>query len=287
MKHILVISHARSGNHLIIDSMRKNFNHTNFLVHRPSFSTVENLFLPHDHKVTDAFYDFTFNNQNDGINIYKTHLLPEEFEKALSTPNFFSNPKDKEIVQFLYEKAEKVFIHRDVHDAMTSWFIFCKKGGGLHLLTKERIAAADLSEFIRLPNFWIMPCRGFEQYDQNLITYWAYHTMVWKKQKDVYITSFLDWKKEYVENVQKFSDHFHLENFLIKPIEEPELQIASNNRYIEFVKIRFLYKIFPPRFFSTAVTPHKGVVGEYKKHMSDPEKDETFISEMVNKYFKY
>lgn len=282
MKTVLIVSHERSGTHFLIDSIRKNFRNAIFPAIRPSYSSVENLFLPHDKNVTRKFYDFLFNESSkEGIKLFKTHLLPMEFEIALKNEDYFSDIRDREIVSYLYNYTPKVYIKRDVHDLLVSLFHYMKNGGGLQVAMRERIADISFSEFIRLPNYHIMPCRSFSEIDKNLITYWANHVKQWQK-KEVVLITFEELKKNFMDTLNKLAIDLEIRHFLLENISPPDLPIPPDPPKSivgkAFLRIKNKMSI-PKNELSTAVLPRKGIIGDHKTHFSDD--DYVFVRESL------
>jgi len=262
MAILLVISHPRSGTHFLIDSIVRNFKNTKFPRIRPSFASVENLFLFHDSKVSEMFHNYVFNDMGEEIRIVKTHILPDEFEAALGNGRYFSNIKDKRIVEYLYNEAQKIYISRDVKDVIISWYYYHKNGAGLHNAMKLRIQEATISEFMRSPNYHIMPCRSFSDFDQNLIRYWKYHNEQWEG-KDVIKVRYEGLKNTFVQTIRYIAKELGKENSLIEDITKPPFLKQSDNFLIKRIQYRIKRMLGV-----TAVSPRKGVIGDHKSHFS-------------------
>lgn len=260
MKTILVVSHPRSGTHFLIDSIMRNFRDMEFPHIRPSFPSMENLLLYHDRNVSDMFHDYVFSS-NGKNRIVKTHILPDEFEMALNSKKYFPNPKDRRIMEHVYFNAEKLYISRDVKDVMVSWFYYHKSGAALHGAMASRIQDATLPEFIRFSNHHIMPCRGFSDFDENLITYWSYHNKRWKEQ-NVISLQYEDLKCNFERTMRYIASKLNVEDMLLPDITKPPFIKLSSNKWINRIKYRISRKLG-----ITAVQPRKGVVGDHKSHL--------------------
>jgi hypothetical protein len=282
---VLVVSHERSGTHFLIDSISRNFRNAVFPVIRPSYSSLENLFLPHDKRITEKFYDFLFDRSPEGgVKLFKTHILPLEFEMALERKDYFPDRRDREIVDYLYNCAPKIYIQRDVKDVMVSLFHYMKSGGGLHVAMAERIAEISFSEFIRLPNFHIMPCRSFSDIDKNLVTYWTNHTKQWHKKKIISVT-FEELKTNFLAAIQRLSVDLNINHLLLENISPSAL--PPSPKHPENLMERVFFKIkkrlgFPKIDLSTAVQPRKGIIGDHRSHFS--REDYVFVRENLGSY---
>jgi hypothetical protein len=260
--NVLVISHERSGTHFLIDSIVKNIESAIFPKIRPSFSSLENLFLPHDQSVTDEFYEYTF--ETEGIKIFKTHMLPEEIETYRTQEAFFNSEKDLEIIKEVYENSYKIYIKRDVKDVLVSLFYYMKKGGGLHNAMKQRVKQENISDFIRSTNFRIMPSRGFEEKkDGNLVKYWNYHNSTWKESADVFI-NYRNLKKDFVGTIEEIAKELNVENELVDDIQKPEFLKPTGNVILDKIRARMAWLLYK----NSSVAPRKGVIGDYKNHFS-------------------
>jgi len=282
MKIILIVSHQRSGTHFLIDSIVKNFNNAVFPHIRPSFSTVENLLLPHDNQVTENFYNFLFSDKNDAkIKIFKTHLLPDEFEIVLNNKIYFPNLKDRKIVEYIYKNCTKIYITRDVYDVIVSLYYYMKNGGGLQNAMRQRLAEISLYDFIRMPNYHIMPCRGFSDFDRNIITYWSYHIKQWSKNNVLHV-SFEDLTKNFEKTIHAIAEKLDKTDLLVENISKPIMKRPSRYRILDVTRkiIKRILKIKSNNFESTAVKPRKGIIGDHKTIFS--EEDYDFIKKQLD-----
>lgn len=269
---ILVSGHSRSGTHFIIDAIVRNFKGAMFSVIRPGFPSVENLFNPHDKGVTERFYDYVFSGDNDNeIRICKTHIIAEEFDMALSRDDYFVNDKDKQIVDYLYNQAKIIYMTRDVRDVLVSMYRFMRLGGGYQSGLRGRLADATVSEFVRSPNYRVMPCRAFSEIDKNLVYYWANHVKQWQKP-NIYQMHYAELKNNFEKNIKDMSKALNWDHLLADNISEPKVSKVSGgffSRLPHFLKLKLQPKD------STAVSPYKGVVGSHKSHFN--EEDYAFI----------
>ena len=87
-KFIFIISHPRSGTHFTIDSLRINLgSQVNFGNIRPSYSTIENLILPHDPEINEEWIKW-INNLDNFLQYWKDLSNFQEITNYLSNDRF-------------------------------------------------------------------------------------------------------------------------------------------------------------------------------------------------------
>ncbi len=272
---VLVASHPRSGTHFLIDSILQNFNGAELRPIRPGFSSLENLLLIHDKGCTDEFYDFVFGKgQENELRICKTHVLASELKDSLEKKGFLTE-KDREIVSYLFFKAPKVYIKRDVRDTLVSLYHFERNGGGLFGNLKKRLAQASISEFLRMPNHLIFPCREFQEFDRNVVTYWAEHMRQWDEQETVEI-QYEDLKENFEKSIRQLAQELKVGHLLKEEIRQPQISKLPSNIFSRLprrIQNRFVNKTL------TAVFPRKGIVGDHKTHFT--QEDYLFINKQA------
>lgn len=263
MNNILVVSHERSGTHFLIESILANISNSVFPKIRPSFSTIENLLLPHDQDITEKWSEFVFNDNGD-TKIYKTHVTREELLKALNEEGYL-NKSEKNILNAILMSSKIVYISRNTEDVMYSLYNFMKNGGALQNASTQRLEAADFSQFIRMPNHHIMPIRAFDWFDYSLPRYHNYHVRSWRDNCDYYI-NYESLKGSYAEEAYK------LMSFLGTNLKKSKINQPPNpfkNKSLNRLK----------SFFSDSpsyVLARKGIIGEGRGLLS--EEDKIFIS---------
>jgi len=263
MKNILVVSHERSGTHFLIESILANINNSVFPTIRPSFATIENLLLPHDRDITDKWGKFVYAD-NGNIKIYKTHLTREELQKALNNQGYL-NKSDKDILKEVITSSKVVYISRNTDDVMYSLFNFMKNGGGLQNASAQRLEAADFSQFIRMPNYHMMPVRAFDWFDYSLPRYHFYHMKSWHENCDYHL-NYESLKENYLDEIYK------LIRFLGNNLNRSEIKQPPNPfQNKSFFRIKSFFADRP-----SYVLARKGVVGEGRSLLT--ENDKIFIT---------
>ncbi|MGE0268301.1 MAG: sulfotransferase domain-containing protein [Candidatus Omnitrophota bacterium] len=279
--NVLVISHQRSGTHFLIDSILNNIENTVFPEIRPSYSSIQNLLLPHDQEVTDRFYEYTFPKEhNTELRIFKTHILPEEFEIALHENGLPEDSKERIILEQLYYNSRKVYILRDPYDTLVSRFHYEKSGGGIYNAMESRLKEMTPSEYIRSFNYHIMPGRAMKDYDRNVVAYLAYHQKVWLMH-DVIAVNYENLKNSFEETIKKLAASLGLQEHLKTNIRKPVILKPSN-----VIGSHFVYKVQRKilkwaNIRSTVVKPRKGVVGDHKNYFS--KEDYEFIDREIQR----
>ena len=141
-----------------------------------------------------------------------------------------------------------------------------KNGGALQNASTERLKTADFSQFIRMPNYHIMPIRAFEWFDCSLPRYHFYHMKSWNDHCDYHIT-YEQLKENYCDEIHKLISFFgvSLKKTDINPPPNP-----FKNRF--FLRLKSFYSYRP-----SYVLARKGVVGEGSGFLV--ENDKLFISQ--------
>ena len=264
MKKILIISHPRSGCSLVIDSLVNNLQKCIFPSIRPSFSAIENLYLPHDNDITDEFYDYCFNNKTDNeLFLFKTHIIPDEFIIGIQNTNYFHSIKDWEIIDNIFRTSIKIYVYRKPVNVLGSWFNFSKNGGALTNAHKSRLGEIKLSEFIRSPNYYIMPQRAYMDFDRNTVLYLKHHRESWLKHEGIIAISSDDllenFQSEFQAMINKARIGHYLKNekeIIIPPKKKNNNRLLNKlNRFISFNKNSDIK--------STNVRASRGIKGSY------------------------
>ena len=290
-KFILVVNHPRSGSHFLINSLCLNLKNTEFPVFRTFHASLENLFLSHDSSLSDEWEKCVF-TQNGKIKIFKTHVLPSEIHLALKD-KYFMSEQDRRILREIYENSEIFYVHRDGRDTLASWYHYQKEAG--HALPQggmHRISECSFSEFIRMPNKFYMPNRGFEEQDKNNVVAWARHIEDWLSEAHVRKVSYESLLKDFDTTIKKVVRDLELEDLLFDKINKPQIikqnkmgftapMLRRLKRIQEYVVFGFHRKVSVDMPISF---PRKGTSGYWKEHFS--EDDLKFFLEHAGETFK-
>nr|WP_277816490.1 sulfotransferase domain-containing protein [Mariprofundus sp. KV] len=162
---VIVASHPRSGTHLTMDLLRRQFSACEVNKRLFSFRDTPYInldeFLSKNTKVDSREVKW-FNRAK--IPIIKTHRLP-----SFDEPFQYLNPIPEsraELSKYLEQHAFKIFVHRNIKSTMVSLYYFVPesdRGGSIH-------------EFIR-------QVRGKRQLSR--IGFWAYQMARWLERDDV------------------------------------------------------------------------------------------------------
>ena len=267
-----MVSHPRSGTHFTIDSIRKNFVDIEFQVHPGGAGlSPEGLILSHGKALRQQFSDH-LNQTGETVGIFKSHMLPEDFEAAIEDPILSTDVR--EILRTIYEEFRILYVRRDSRDVMVSHYHYIKRGGGILFLGEmNRHSSTNLSEFIRTPNDFILPVRTFENFDRNRASYWAHHVESWMCQDRISQVSYEALSSKWEPTMQSVARDLKLEERLKDQLERPVLPTRGvGGRLVK--KLKRLSSGRDERI-STAKLPYKGKVGEWTKEFS--ESDVAFI----------
>ena len=146
----------------------------------------------------------------------------------LKHPHYLKGEKERKIVEYLYNEISTLYISREVHDTLVSRYHYEKDaGGGLYNGMTSRLRDVSIAEYIRMTNYFILPCRASMEFDLNPVTYWNYHVQTWH-QRGIIKVQYEDLKNNFQETVRKMAGDLKLENRLNKDIRQ--LQVPSANK---------------------------------------------------------
>lgn len=173
---IIVASHPRSGTHLTLDLLRRQF--LGCETKKKLFSLKDTPYINLDEIL--SFDKKVTNNEIDKYNrtripLIKTHRLP-----SFSEPFQFLAPlsdRRKALANYLERNSYKIYVYRDIKSTMISLYYF----------TPESERGRDIHEFIR-------QVRGKRQLSR--ISFWAYHVSQWMNQDNVMVLNYDDLLKE-------------------------------------------------------------------------------------------
>lgn len=301
-KIVIVAGHPRSGTHLVIDTIRSNFEKSDFPLLRPSFSTIENLILPHDSNVLDLWTNWLQKcSRNNLIPIIKTHCLPSDIQAYLEIMN---HKKEADLIGKILEVGKFIYIKRDPFESLKSWFEFAKGGGVVQAnASKKRLEKISFSEFLKIENLYKLPYRNWSDNDNNVIKYIAFHHIEWEnfiQQKEGLYLNFSDFRNNFNFSSNKLFNYLNLENVKksssidrVKIYQNPFTNEKQNKIY-KF-KIRFLNKLiiilnklfpaFAKKFrLKSRVPPRNKLVLKIKE--TDIKFVQKTYDESVSKYIK-
>ncbi len=227
---ILVVSHRRSGTHWVIDSLRNNFPNVEY-----QFYTLDQISKSHQHYTPIS--EFTRKiSKASGQLILKSHMT------AQLTP---FDPSEREFVKELLRSNKVIYVYRDGRDVLVSLY---------HYMQGFRNDLPSFSDFIRMKN-------DFDCYysSVNRIEYWKEHVVGWisKSDLDIITVSYEQLHSNYEGTVRKLSD------FLSLPLKSNGVDRIELKKYGRFR--RALRRLFPTSARSSAISPRKGIVGDWKK----------------------
>ncbi len=275
-KFILIATHPRSGTHFIINALCMNFRDVEFPQIRNTYSTLEGLFLTHDKTYTKEWQQ-CLSEDNNKIKVFKTHLMPSEISRALDN-EFYLNEKEKAIIKTIYEHSKIVNIYRDGRDVILSWYFYQKDAaGGLSTGTEIRIKECTFSEFIRMPNKYYMPIRGFEEKDKNRVEYWRAHVNEWLAKEDAVHLKYETLYNDFEATIRNLASSLGMQERLFDKIKRPEFVSAYSSDIFSRAKrkakrtLRYLFNRNDSKRYKVVFPAHprKGIIGDWKNYFND------------------
>jgi hypothetical protein len=182
---IVVATHPRSGTHLTLDLLRKQFKACKAQL---GFGeTLHHLYVDLDRLSTTHPHPMSLEEAADLLRraprpTIKTHSLPSLPEHA--------GPR-RELAAALIEKGDVLYVVRDGRDVLCSTHVWKKED-------EPELADYSLSEFLRL-----------EKRGRSRVGYWAEHVQEWAGRRDVQVVRFediLDTPRQIIERLGRELD---------------------------------------------------------------------------------
>ena len=212
-KPIVVASHRRSGTHLTIDLLRKQFEECKST--KKFGERLNRLYL----------------TLNDVGPDHKQYVSPKEALRILSKserpivkthqlPSFEGTSFIKELVHWLNEEADFLYLVRDGRRVMTS----------LHLYEQSfnENARVDFSEFIRLPSI--------DDQAYNNVKWWAYHVESWMQQSNVKVLKYEDIVKEMHQILEILGEYLKMKPLYHTPLLPQRVKNIWQGRWNRLLK---------------------------------------------------
>lgn len=246
--NVIIISHRRSGTHLLIDSIRNNFEE-----YKDGLLTLDELVF-HSPWVKVVPLEMFRQELIASRRLIKTHT-PANFD------TFFGNqPGVTEFVENLLESSKKIVIYRDGRDVLTSLYHFRRS-------FDSNVAQKSFSEFIRMENDFGV---NFGSMKINLVEFWKFHVESWLDQKGILAVSFEQLRNDYPGTMSIIGKYLEVRNtsdFKVM-IRNPKFQhgrkVMPKNKYAEFV-FKSYQKYFRGAEYTT-VSFRRGTPGDYAEH---------------------
>ena len=141
-----------------------------------------------------------------------------------------------------------IYVYRDGRDVLISLY---------HYMRGFREDLPEFSDFIRMPN-------DFDPYYRSVsrVEYWKEHVEGWlgRSNLDIATVSYEQLHADYVSTIRKLSEFLDL---TIKPSGVDRIKFTKYGLFR-----RLLRRVVPLAAKSSAIAPHKGVIGDWKNHFS-------------------
>lgn len=238
-KYIIVASHRRSGTHLTIDLIRKNFPQVN-----PDYVNLDRLLPGHiGYMQTDAFMRKL--ELHSGIVVLKTHASPkfEEFSARSDISQAFDR---------LLDNAYVVYVCRDGRDALVSLYYYMRSLFPVVRLQKFSDFLWSEDNFYRMTEWG----RGL-----NRMSLWAQHVTGWSDRADeIAMVQFENLRKDPKPHLGNIANAVGLE----PPKSIKRVQLPANGFWHDiWAQFRGRQRTDP-----TAIVPRLGRPGDWKRHFS-------------------
>ena len=207
-RRIVIATHPRSGTHLTIDLLRKQFRECQAWLWYGE--TLHHSYLNLDHLSSQRKPHINFNQAINILNrasrpLIKTHCLPEFKELGYNNEKFINQ---------LMQNADIYYVVRDGRSVMCSVHLWMQK---YHPQTR-----CSFSEFIRQ-----------EINGMSRPKYWSYHIHQWLQQDNVKLLKFEENIKNTRYVVSRIADDLELKPLYIEPLLPNK--ILSDNRWQHYL----------------------------------------------------
>jgi hypothetical protein len=240
--NIIIVSHRRSGTHIVIDLIMNNF-----INYNKPYINLDSIKGNHGNY---GDLDFFKSEINKRPRLIKTHMNSNIFQYAI-------NKKINNYIHSLLSESKIIYIYRNGKDVMGSLFYYMKQ-------FDESVKKINFEDFIKMKNnFDSDTYKG----DLNRVEYWKFHINSWIDKKDILFLSFEELVNEYSGAVFKIAEYINEE----KPNNIKNIIIGSKItfdgfRFINRVRnnlIKIYYKVLLNEDISS-VSFRKGKYSDYK-----------------------
>jgi len=184
--NIIVVSHRRSGTHIVIDLIMNNF-----INYNKPYINLDSIKGNHGNY---GDLDFFKSEINKGSRLIKTHM----------NSNIFHYTRNKKINNYIYgllSESRIIYVYRNGKDVMGSLYYYMKQ-------FDESIKKIDFEDFIKMKNNFDSDTY---QGDLNRVEYWKFHINSWVDRKDILFLSFEKIVNGYSSAVFKIAEYINEE----------------------------------------------------------------------------
>ncbi|MHA1230810.1 MAG: sulfotransferase domain-containing protein [Candidatus Helarchaeota archaeon] len=257
-EHVIVISHRRSGTHLLIDLIINNFPKYN------EYINLDRLIPCHEKYITLKEFKSIINKKPFVIKTH-THSNTKSFFQDCNNCDSFINT--------LFNKSKLIYVYRDGRDVLTSLYFFFNK------LPKD----LSFSNFIRMDNeFEHNTYNG----KMNRIEYWLYHLEGWfSSSRDILFITYNEIMNNYEEVINRIEKHICAKKSKFVDVRRSQ-KIMIKSRKLNFY-LQQIYKKFAKLIFKkkmTSVYFRKGQIGDYVNYFS--KEDLQYYKELTDPFFR-
>lgn len=242
-KHVIILSHRRSGTHLTIDSIYNNFK---YLRSKPYITLDETKFLLKKPVSIEKFKK----QLEDKPRIIKSHYLP-------NFSNYYKNQNEINWVNGLFQNAHIIYVYRNGLDVMVSLYEYAKS-------FNPKFKNVAFSEFLLSKNDFDPKTNHL-----NRMEFWAYHIDQWQKSKfhhKILYIKYEDLINHYEETLGKIS--LHINAGLGKEVKD--IRIKQTKPLLRAIKTSWnLLK----GIRKTSVSTRKGKIGDSKNYFSEKDRE--------------
>lgn len=209
---IVVVTHPRSGTHLTIDTMRRQFEQCRSW--KRAFEPMNRLYVSLESLYWEkARGPMTEDQAVDVLTrverpLIKTHMVPDELPVGDETGR---GKLGRYWVGFIHDRCDRLYVHRDGRSMMCSFYLL-EVGAG-------RSKAKNVSQFMH------EQVRGLTRPAR-----WAQHIRAWQSQDNVHTLRFEDLVHHTRETIGRLAGMFNLTPRYVEPLLPRRLSKALHVR---------------------------------------------------------
>jgi len=236
--NIFVFSHRRSGTHFVIDSLLLNLKDV-----YADYMNLDQLVPLHPKPMQLSDFQKVVEDIDKPM-IFKTH-------STYDLDLFRNYPEIYAFVRDMASKSKKIYIYRDGKDVLVSLYEYmCSYD--------TNIKGMDFSTFLRSSDNFYKQCTA-DGLPLNRVEMWKKHVDGFINREDIHCVAYEDLLSQFSLTMKRLLVYLNLEapKHLVKPVIARETLIKG------------LWKRSIKTKRTTAISPRKGIIGDYKKYFND------------------
>ena len=246
LNHVIIVSHPRSGTHLLIDTILNDFQ-----MFKKPYLNLDRLTTRHERSIP---LDMFIKHLNAGSRVIKTHCSGD-------MANYFENDQKKvQFVKRLMNSSKIIYVIRDGRDVLTSLLYFMQQCDSIYTKISFRDFLHKNNTYDVYPGQMVL----------NPIEYWKYHVQNWINNPDVLIIKFEDLRAGYKNSLVKIAEFIDKkpDKLTFNAIRRDQVAFQSPFKRRFWGGLCTIYRRLIKMKYDSSIYYRKGEVGDYKNHFS-------------------